>query len=160
MAKRIFLNLDLCCGCESCAAACFYSHWQERRVEHAPVDQQALLPMHCLHCEQPACATACPNSAMNKDEDGVVRRSAFKCVGCRSCAIACPFGVIDHNLVYHIVPKCDLCTDKLKEGEIPRCVATCTSGALSFEEVDEVTFAQKRNQVSHRILSNAIGRRR
>ncbi|MDD5382478.1 MAG: 4Fe-4S binding protein, partial [Candidatus Margulisbacteria bacterium] len=86
--------------------------------------------------------------------------SNYKCVGCRSCTVACPFGVIQSDLAKHVTPKCDLCLDRLAEGEIPRCVATCTSGALSFAEVDEQIADEKKNLVSVRILSNFIGRRR
>lgn len=159
MSKQVYLNLDLCCGCRSCAAACAYSHHLQTNLGHGD-REKALLPLHCMHCEQPACAEACPNEAMKKSEDGTVLRSQFKCVACRSCSIACPFGVIQPDLSKQIVPKCDLCQDILKEGEIPRCVQTCTSGALSFEEIDEQATNEKRNLASARILSNYIGRRR
>ena len=159
MAKRVYLNLDLCCGCRSCAAACAYGHHVQSMLGHGKLDA-AQLPLHCLHCDQPACAAACPNQAMEKLGDGMVLRSTFKCVGCSSCSVACPFGVIRVDLSKHIVPKCDLCLDRLKEGEIPRCVATCTSGALSFVDVDAQVADDKKNLASVRILSNFIGRRR
>lgn len=161
MAKRVYLNLDLCCGCRSCAAACAYGHHIQSLLGHSKIGgQEAELPLHCLQCEQPACVEACPNEAMQKREDGTVQRSHFKCVGCNSCAVACPFGVIQPNLDKHLVPKCDLCIDRLDEGEIPRCVQTCTSGALSFEEVDEQVLDENKNLVSVRMLSNFVGRRR
>ena len=161
MAKRVYLNLDLCCGCRSCAAACAYGHHIQSLLGHAQVElDEAELPLHCLHCEQPACVEACPNEAMQKQEDGTVLRSQFKCVGCNSCAVACPFGVIQPNLDKHIVPKCDLCIDRLEEGEVPRCVQSCTSGALTFEEVDEQVVDEDKNLASVRMLSNFIGRRR
>lgn len=160
MAKRVYLNLDLCCGCRSCAAACAYGHHVQSFLGHAQLKGEVELPLHCMHCEQPACAEACPNEAMLKQEDGTVTRSQFKCVGCNSCAVACPFGVIQPDLFKHIVPKCDLCMDRLEEGEIPRCVQSCTSGALSFEEVDEQVVDEKKNLASVRMLSNFIGRRR
>jgi Fe-S-cluster-containing dehydrogenase component len=97
---------------------------------------------------------------MKKMDDGLVLRSYFKCVGCGSCAVACPFGVIQPDPTKHIVPKCDLCIDRLSEGDIPRCVQSCTSGALSYEEVDEQVADEKKNLASVRILSNFIGRRR
>jgi formate dehydrogenase iron-sulfur subunit len=160
MAKRVYLNLDLCCGCRSCAAGCAYGHHVQSLLGHADIEGMADLPLHCLHCDQPACAAACPNEAMKKMEDGMVLRSTLKCVGCSSCAAACPFGVIQPDLKKHIVPKCDLCIDRLAEGNIPRCVATCTSGALSFEEIDDQLADDKKNLASVRILSNMIGRRR
>ena len=160
MAKRVYLNLDLCCGCRSCAAACAYGHHLQSLLGHGKLEGAAELPLHCLHCEQPACAAACPNEAMQKQTDQTVQRSHFKCVGCGSCAVACPFGVIQPDLLKHITPKCDLCLDRLSEGEIPRCVAACTSGALSFAEVDEQVTDEKKNLASVRILSNFIGRRR
>jgi formate dehydrogenase iron-sulfur subunit len=160
MAKRVYLNLDLCCGCRSCAAGCAYGHHVQSLLIHGKVEKDAELPLHCLHCDQPACAAACPNEAMKKMDDGMVLRSNYKCVGCGSCAVACPFGVIQLDLTKHITPKCDLCVDRLAEGEIPRCVQTCTSGALSFEEVDEQVIDKNKNLASVRILSNVIGRRR
>jgi Fe-S-cluster-containing dehydrogenase component len=161
LAKRVYLNFDLCCGCRSCAAACAYGHHIQSLLGHSKIEaDEAELPLHCLHCEQPACVESCPNEAMQRQEDGTVLRSHFKCVGCNSCTVACPFGVIQPNLDKHIVPKCDLCIDRLEEGEIPRCVQTCTSGALSFEEIDEQVVDENKNLASVRILSNFIGRRR
>jgi formate dehydrogenase iron-sulfur subunit len=170
MAKRVYLNLDLCCGCRSCAAACAYGHHLQSLLGHSRLGQTAELPLHCLHCDQPACAAACPNEAMKKTpasvetsagrDDGLVLRSHFKCVGCRSCTVACPFGVIQPDLSKQMTPKCDLCVDRLAEGEMPRCVAACTSGALSFAEVGEQIADRNKNLVSVRILSNFVGRRR
>jgi Fe-S-cluster-containing dehydrogenase component len=93
-------------------------------------------------------------------DDGTVQRSPFRCVGCRSCTVSCPFGVIQTDLTKHVTPKCDLCLDRLAEGEVPRCVQTCTSGALSFETVDEQVMNQSKNLISVRALSNFVGRRR
>ena len=159
MAKRIYLNLDLCCGCKSCAAACAYGHHLQSLLGHSKFNA-AELPLHCLHCDQPACAASCPNEAMRKNDDGTVLRSQYRCVGCRSCAVACPFGVIQPDLAKHITPKCDLCLDRLAAGEVPRCVATCTSGALSFAEVDEQVADKNKNLISVRMLANFVGRRR
>ena len=158
--RRVYLNLDLCCGCQSCAAACTYGHFLQPLLAHTKVDSAAELPVHCFHCDQPACATACPNEAMKTMDNGIVLRSHFKCIGCRSCTLACPFGVEHTYLVRQIVPKCDLCVDRLAEGEIPRCVQTCTSGALSFEAIDDQVGAEKKNLGSVRAISNVIGRRR
>jgi len=158
--RRIYLNPDLCCGCKSCAAACSYAFYDHSRLSHGAVNTSANLPMHCMQCEQPACVESCPTGALKKDDDGVVRRSGFLCVGCSSCVSACPFGVIPADLKYHIPSKCDLSGERVNEGKLPRCVAACTSGALSFEEVDQVAGDEKKNWISARMISNAPFRRR
>jgi Fe-S-cluster-containing dehydrogenase component len=86
-----------------------------------------------------------------------VSRSELKCVGCRSCSLACPFGVIPDEYVRHVSPKCDLCVDRVERGGIPRCVATCTSGALSFVDLAETVGAPE--YVGGRIQSHATVRR-
>jgi Fe-S-cluster-containing hydrogenase component 2 len=147
MAKRIVLDLDLCCGCRSCEAACKIAFKGEARIRHGEVAQQAYLPLACKHCEQPLCAAACPVDAIIKDEStGLVQRAAYMCIGCQSCAFACPFGVIDAPLVRHISQKCNLCNDR-PDG--PRCVAACSSGALQFLSDDEI----KQREISMRLIS-------
>jgi len=160
MDKRVYLNLDLCCGCKSCAAACSYPYFDHANLTHSELDEKAALPLHCMHCELAACAEACPTGAMKKDEDGVVRRGGFLCVGCYSCISACPFGVLPDELKYHVPAKCDLCSDRLPEGKIPRCVSTCTSGALTFEDVREAAADEKKVWISARMRSNVLFRRR
>jgi Fe-S-cluster-containing dehydrogenase component len=95
-------------------------------------------PGHCRHCDRPACAAACPKEAIVRGEDGIVKRFPFKCIGCRSCAIACTFGAIDPALLRNVVSKCDLCFFRLDEGKKPACVTTCPTGALTFEEPKEL----------------------
>lgn len=136
MAKRLVLRLDYCIGCQACEAACRSRFKGEARIRYAEVNETVLLPMGCRHCEQPLCAAACPFEVIVKSEEGVVRRSSFHCVGCRSCALACPFGVIDTRLGRRISQKCSLCEDR-PEG--PRCVSSCPTGALAFVEEKDIT---------------------
>lgn len=157
VTKRIILDIDLCIGCRSCAAACSIGYHEQANVMLGPIGEIAVLPLHCRHCERPACAEACPTEALQKDEFGFVKRSTMKCIGCRSCVFACPFGVISIDLMKHVTAKCDLCIDRVMEGKIPRCVATCTSGALSFEEISEASAEEE--LVGGRISSRAIIRR-
>ncbi|MEO0081173.1 MAG: 4Fe-4S dicluster domain-containing protein [candidate division WOR-3 bacterium] len=135
MAKRLFLRLDYCIGCHACEAACRSRFAGEARVRYAEVNETVLLPMSCRHCAEPLCAAACPFEVIVKTENGVVQQASFHCVGCRSCALACPFGVIDTSMLRRIAQKCSLCADR-PEG--PRCVATCPTGALTFVEEKEV----------------------
>ena len=146
--KRVLIDLDRCIECRSCGAACYYSHANMPAVQFAR-SGWALLPLICRQCKAASCVDACPAEAMVRDERGVVRRRLFRCVGCGSCARACPFGVIPNQLggvragygstdrvSGHQVAKCDLCADRTEaDGDaVPRCVAACPSGALRFAD--------------------------
>ena len=157
VTKRIVLDLDRCTGCRACGAACHVGHNDQTNLVPGIIADVALLPVHCRHCEQPACAAACPRGALYQDASGFVRRSELLCVGCHTCSIACPFGVIPAELKRHVSPKCDLCVDRVVAGGIPRCVATCTSGALSFADLQETAGSPE--YVGGRIQSRAIVRR-
>ncbi|HUS47491.1 MAG TPA: 4Fe-4S dicluster domain-containing protein [Phycisphaerae bacterium] len=150
VAKRVVTNLDRCIECGSCAAACYVSHGNMPAVNFAQ-SGAALLPVICRQCKAAACVEACPVEAMVLDEAGVVRRRIFRCIGCGSCARACPFGVLPartagvpagfrstDRMSGHQIPKCDLCEDRTAGADgdvVPRCVAACPAGALMF--VDE-----------------------
>jgi len=139
--RRVIIDLDRCIGCSSCRVACSRTHQEDHNLTQAVALDSARFPGHCRHCEQPACVEACPKDAMVKGEDGIVRRLAFRCIGCKSCAIACPFGAIDLNVIRNVVSKCDLCYQRLDKGLEPACVTACVSGALSFEDPEDVVDA-------------------
>lgn len=155
--KRIVLDLDRCIGCRACGAACHVGHHGQTNLVPGRVADVAILPVHCRHCKHPACAAACPTQALYADEYGFVRRSELLCIGCRSCALACPFGVIPDEFVRHVAPKCDLCVDRVVEGGVPRCVVACTSGALSFVDLEETVGTPE--YVGGRIQSRSTVRR-
>ena len=93
VAKRVLTDMDRCIECGSCAAACYASHRNMPAVSFAR-SGAALLPVICRQCKAASCVATCPAEAMVRDERGVVRRRLFRCVGCGSCAQACPFGVL------------------------------------------------------------------
>ena len=133
--KKIVLRLDFCIGCRSCEAACRSRFKSEARIRMGEVNATTLVPQGCRHCEEPLCVAACPFQVIVRNpETGVVRKSDFHCVGCRSCSLACPFGVIPAALQRHMSQKCTLCDDR-PEG--PRCVQTCPTGALQFVEEEK-----------------------
>ena len=129
--ERVILDLDYCVECRSCSAACFYGHKGMSHVNYGDA-VAGTVPLICRQCDDPACVEACPVEAMERDERGVVKRSLFRCQGCGSCAMACPFGVLDTDLVRHTLPKCDACEDLLAADKKPRCVSACPTGALKF----------------------------
>lgn len=148
--RRVVIDLDRCIECRSCAAACFYGHTNVPAIGFARAGW-ALLPVVCRQCKSAACVDACPAEAMVREESGIVKRRLMLCVGCGSCVRACPFGVLPDQLSGapsggrspahmsgHQAAKCDLCADRTAAAQprgIPRCVAACASGALTF--VDE-----------------------
>ena len=151
VVKRVLIDMDRCIECRSCAAACYYSHADMPAVDFAR-SGVAILPVICRQCKSAPCVDACPAEAMVRDESGVARRLLFRCIGCGSCARACPFGVISTKLSGvsawvkspdrisgHQVAKCDLCADRTETDSeaVPRCVAACPSGALMFADEHE-----------------------
>jgi Fe-S-cluster-containing dehydrogenase component len=88
----------------------------------------------CMHCQHPACVSACTVGALTKSADGPVVYDSKKCIGCRYCQYACPFGVptYDWDNPLGLIHKCQMCVERLAEGEMPACVSSCPAGALRF----------------------------
>ncbi len=162
IVKKLFVQLDLCIGCQSHSVACHRVRNDTLTLQSAKVEGVGNLPVVCRHCKEPACVAACPNEAMTRDEDGIVRRNSFRCTGCKSCVIACPFGVLSRGMKLAVfsMGKCDLCTERLADNKDPACVATCPTGALRYEEVADAYVEQGEMVLgSHAVGYKSIVRR-
>lgn len=141
--KRLFVDLDRCIGCGSCSAACARVLGGASTIKYACLGSQVEIPSVCRHCTEAPCLNVCPTEAIARDENGVVTRSALLCVACRSCVLACPFGALADDFKDRTAVKCNLCAPRVERGQAPACVATCASGARTFEEFDEAADGKR-----------------
>jgi len=151
-----YFDSSSCSGCKACQVACKDKHglpvgrlWRRvyevaggtwKRAGHAwSADVYAYnLSLACSHCERPICLEVCPARAIIKREDGIVLIDAEKCVGCRYCAWACPYGAPQYDEAAGRMTKCTFCADNLEQGLPPACVAACPLRALDFGERAEL----------------------
>jgi len=92
---------------------------------------------YCRQCKDAFCIAACPKDALEHLENGMIKRYNMRCVGCKSCVLACPFGTIFPEVINYISSKCDLCLNQLQENPdyIPSCVKTSPAGTLEMVEI-------------------------
>lgn len=159
---RIYVRQDRCLGCKSCEIACAVQHSKSKTLFGAlaerPLSKKRLyveeadgfkLPILCRHCEDAPCVNGCITGCLYHDDNGYVRRKKDRCIGCWTCIMVCPFGVVSRDGVTRIAVKCDRC-HKL---EVPACVNACPTKALELVEVDELPAA-----VRHRVVLSEQGR--
>ena len=94
----------------------------------------------CHHCIEPACLNNCPAEprAIDRDARGIVRIDPGLCIGCGTCGDVCPFEVPTVSERYRVARKCTMCVDRQRKGDLPACVRTCPTGALSFGEREDL----------------------
>lgn len=150
-AWGMLIDVTRCNGCQSCALACKQANDRPNpTVEPKALSSEAYtfidvrnsadsaeplnVKRQCMQCVHPACASACTVGALRKTPEGPVVYDSKKCIGCRYCQYACPFGVptYDWNNPLGLIHKCQLCVQRLAEGELPACVSSCPAGALRF----------------------------
>jgi len=111
------IDLDKCIGCQACSIACKSENnvpygspdEQKRRTDifwhkviavskgEYPTANIEIIPMPCMHCDSPPCVTVCPAKATYKREDGIVMQNLRRCIGCKYCLVACPYGARSFN---------------------------------------------------------------
>ncbi|MBN2121276.1 MAG: 4Fe-4S dicluster domain-containing protein [Candidatus Omnitrophica bacterium] len=135
--KRLFIDLDICMGekCRNCQIQCsyFYHSGNNGIISVAELATYALV---CRKCEEPHCVNACPAEALEqqKDKNKILVRHNMRCVSCKSCSHACPYGTIYPELVPLLIHNCDFCLDRRDIKDEPLCIKTCPYGALSLKE--------------------------
>lgn len=168
MRWGMVIDLKRCIGCYGCQLACkaehgtppgvLYARVLKREEGEYPNVRQLFLPVLCNHCETPPCVDACPTGASFQWEDGIVDIDHDKCVGCRSCMMACPYGnryFNDGRQEYflqgptpyeaartarhqtEVVMKCNFCRERVRAGGVPACVANCPTIARTFGDLDD-----------------------
>ena len=141
------VDLDKCTGCKACVVACHSLNglkeeesWRDigaiRGITDGVAEQQTVTSA-CHHCLDPACLSGCPVGAYEKMPDtGIVRHLDDQCIGCQYCSLKCPYDVPKYDKNLGIVRKCDMCHERLAEGEAPACVQSCPSGAISIKLIN------------------------
>jgi Fe-S-cluster-containing dehydrogenase component len=171
------IDLQKCVGCDSCTVACkaenrtppgvSYNVVMEEEHGEFPNVSRTNIPRPCMQCENPPCVQVCPVSATYKMDNGVVNIDYERCIGCRYCMIACPYGAryfdfgesyddevmeadeitspeygVDRDEEGRVEPvgnvrKCTFCHHRLNRGEEPACVETCIGDARNAGDLDD-----------------------
>lgn len=182
--KRLAMALDVrACtakdGCRTCIDLCNYIHnipdfgepkdqvkwlWTTSYQDafgEAPLDKDLAsrpILVTCNECDNPPCVRVCPTQATFKRNDGVVVIDEHRCIGCRYCMAACPYGSRSFNWrdprpfikkinpsyptrERGVVEKCDFCMERLAIGQEPACVEVCPQQALIFGDMDDPNSA-------------------
>lgn len=170
----ILHDISLCEGCQECEYACAESNGLPEPEDYpdSSVDRKlqpqkwSVINAHdtsygevytkkqCMHCTQPACASACLTKAMEKHEEGPITWDGDKCMGCRFCMLSCPFNIpkFEYDSNNPKIGKCQMCFEKLKDGEIPACVENCPAEALVFGKRSDIL-----REAHRRILEDPDG---
>jgi Fe-S-cluster-containing hydrogenase component 2 len=131
--KRVYkVSVERCIACGKCELACAFAHGSEGKPAKTRINiyrrgPELGTPVVCFQCHDAACVAVCPTAALVRNAaTGAVDMARERCISCRMCVAACPFGNMLWDEAYHCVQKCDLC------GGDPKCVPFCPTGALAY----------------------------
>ena len=153
-----YFNENNCIACRACEAGCkqefdLPTGVRRRRVlikeeGKYPNVKVRYISISCNHCEEPACMKACPVGAYTKEpEFGAVLHNQEKCIGCKRCMAACPYGAPQFDETKKKVDKCSFCYHRLKEGLPPACVRTCL--VMHYGTEDSLTLRRRRHHLKY-----------
>ena len=167
-AVGLLYDATKCIGCKTCVVACKEANGLEPDTRLDPLHDAPLslndrtktviklfkaddgrtsyFKAHCMHCIDPGCVNACMLGAFKKREFGIITWDPDRCIGCRYCQIACPFGVpaFEWDDATPRIVKCEMCNHRLAEGKEPGCTEVCPTNAVIFGRRDELLAEAKR----------------
>ncbi len=176
MEYAVLVDLTKCIGCRACQVSCkrwnnlpgesttqksdwtnpptlsydTYTHIRFNLNYDANDDttEWRFLNWRCMHCKNPACLDVCTVNAIVKTEEGAVVIKTDRCIGCKFCISACPFGIPQYNPKIEKVSKCHMCFDRIPTKE-PTCVQACPTDALVFDERSKIVAmaAQRKEEI-------------
>lgn len=150
--KSLFIDLDICSKCGDCGALCSYIQHPSNSGMVA-LREFAHFALVCRRCDDAPCVNSCPWKALELQAYNQLKRYMMRCTSCKSCSGACPFGVIYPELIPFLISRCDLCMERLEEGESPICLEGCTHGGLKYGE-----FNENKEERIYRISDNLVVR--
>lgn len=173
MSRAMLIDITRCLGCNACTQACktannvpngiFRTKIEEHEAGVYPTVKVNFVKNACKHCLKPACASACTVGALQKMADGPVIYNSSKCIGCRYCMYACPFGIpkFDWDSQLALIEKCDLCIGRADGGVGPACAEACPFGAITYGDRDELLAEAYRRIQTHpdRYINHVYGER-
>ncbi|MGI5859257.1 MAG: 4Fe-4S dicluster domain-containing protein [Tepidanaerobacteraceae bacterium] len=171
MKKAVFLDPQRCVGCGACVVACMDENdiYPEKgepplrrvyQIEDRRISENGIIyiSIACNHCEDSPCLIACPTGAISREPgSGRIVTDTSLCIGCHSCALACPFGIPRYNAEEKMY-KCTLCGDRISVGLEPACVRVCFQEALSLESAND--FQGKKEKALMESLIKATSQKR
>ncbi|MDA8172023.1 MAG: 4Fe-4S dicluster domain-containing protein [Nitrospiraceae bacterium] len=157
------IRQDRCIDCERCKQACritnhvpeygYRTRILEKDVPGAIGQKREFIPVLCNQCNNPPCVRACPTKASYKDKTtGIIMIEYKKCIGCKTCVLACPYNARYFDDERHAVDKCNFCFDtRLSKGEkLTACAAICPAHARVFGDLSDP--ASEVYQLVHQIV--------